>query len=112
MSCAVCGRDQRGYGYGRPKSIDPFSKGQIWSACSIRCLDIIYVRGGDVFNLTHFEKQGIDAASAAAGEYLEQIGKTDLATMTPEEWNSLLSLIFVKTAAEIQRLSDENAVPF
>lgn len=106
MSCVVCGRDARGYGYQRGTAA------MRRRACSIMCLDILVVRGGDVLELTHFEKQAIDAASDAAGSYLEEIGKSDLATLTPEEWRHLLSLVFVRSTAEVQRLADEGAVPF
>lgn len=65
-----------------------------------------------MYDLNHFEKQAVEAASEKAGAYLEEIGKTDLATMTGEEWRQLLSTVFVAATAQIQRLTDEDAVPF
>lgn len=65
-----------------------------------------------MYQLNHFEKKALDAASDKAGTFLEGVGKTDLATMTAEEWRELLATVFVSAAAEIQRLTDEDAVPF
>lgn len=112
MSCTVCHRAARGYGY-TPRRRDPFAEPPApCTACSMRCLDILFRRNGHVLDLPHFEKQALDAASDAAGQHLERIGKTDLATMTGEEWHELLALIFVTAAAKIQRLTEEDAVPF
>lgn len=110
MTCSVCQRAARGYGYRNPAN--PFAAS--FSACSMRCLSIIhnYQKAGIMFDLHHYEKQALGVASQAAGEYLDEIGKTDLATMTGDEWDSLISLVFVKAAAEIQRLTEVNAVPF
>jgi len=110
MTCVVCGRSARGYAYQEPSN--PLAPKL--AACSMRCLEIIYRNGkvGFVFNLNHYENQAVDAASDEAGAYLEEIGKTDLATLTPDEWRNLISLVLVKATAEIQRLTDEKAVPF
>ena len=111
MSCAVCGRATIGLAYQKP-SHDRFNKPPKRRACSMRCLDILFVKGGDVFQLHHFENQAIDAASDAAGEYLEKIGRSDLAQLSQEEWRALLQIIFVRSTATIQRLTEEGAVPF
>lgn len=39
------------------------------------------------------EKAGLDAANEMAGEYLEWLKKTDLATFTPEEFSQLVEVI-------------------
>lgn len=36
--------------------------------------------------IDEFERKALDDAGEAAGAYLDEIGKTDLAAMTPEEW--------------------------
>lgn len=107
MSCAVCGRASRGFGWGFTNDNQPKRR-----ACSMRCLDIIATRRGTMYKLNHFENQAIEAASDKAGAFLEQLGKSDLATMTTEEWRELLKTVFVSATAEIQRLTDEDAVPF
>jgi hypothetical protein len=49
--------------------------------------------------------------SPMAGEYLDSINKSDLAELTPEEWDTLLEVIVgAYTAAELQSAGDE--VPF
>lgn len=65
-----------------------------------------------MYTLNHFEKQALAAASDKAGAFLEAVGKTDLATMSQQEWQQLLATVFVAATAEIQRLTDEDAVPF
>lgn len=57
------------------------------------------------------EVRAAEQASARAGEYLEQIGKTDLATMTPEEWAGFLLHVHAAVADEIRAICDEQ-VPF
>lgn len=110
MSCSVCRRDHRGFQFANPG--DPFRK--LDRACSMQCLDIIthYWRVGDMLNPTKHEKEALLAASDAAGEYLEGIGKTDLATMTQQEWRDFIAVIFERSTGELARLSDAEACPF
>lgn len=109
MSCAVCGRASRGYGF---TSRIGTAKHPRQPACSLLCLDTLYRKDGRVFDLHHWENQGLDAASDAAGEYLDKLGKTDFATMTGEEWRGLLQIVFVRSTGTIQRLATEGAAPF
>jgi hypothetical protein len=46
-----------------------------------------------VVDPTEDEIEAIQAASQPAGEYLESIGKTDLATLDESEWLTLLEVI-------------------
>lgn len=108
MSCAICGRASRGFVFIARWRPDRES----YPACSIRCLDILALEQKNVFKLNHYENQAIEAASDRAGEYLDGLGKTDLAMMTPEEWRTLLETVFIAATGTIQRLADENAVPF
>jgi len=57
------------------------------------------------------EKRAIDAASPAIGEYLEGIGKTDLATMTEGEWMGFLAHAYSCVCDEVAKIH-ENEVPF
>lgn len=108
MSCAICGRASVGYAFVTRWGPDRES----YPACSLRCLDILALEQKNVFKLRHYENQAIEAASDRAGEYLDGLGKTDLATMTPEEWRTLIETVFITATGTIQRLADENAVPF
>lgn len=39
------------------------------------------------------EQAAMDHAGEQAGEYLDALGKTDLAAMSPEEWATLINVI-------------------
>jgi hypothetical protein len=39
---------------------------------------------------TEYEREAIAHGGEQAGEYLETLGKTDLATMTPQEWDTFI----------------------
>lgn len=56
------------------------------------------------------EAKAIEAASPAIGEYLEKIGKTDLALMTEEEWLGFLGHAYVATCEQV-RAQWSDAVP-
>jgi hypothetical protein len=103
-----CGRAPRGFAWhdftraawDRPPAVD---------ACSIACLDIISRRKG--VKPTVEEERAVEQASAKVGEYLEQIGKTDLAAMTSEEWTGFLAHAFTTIAAEVRLIAYEDT-PF
>lgn len=63
-------------------------------------------------DLNRIENEAVAAASNAAGEYLEQIGETDLSRLTPEQWTGFIGHVFKSVAGEVQRLFDEGEVPF
>lgn len=42
---------------------------------------------------TRDEVAAMEAAGVNGGEYLESISKTDLATMTPEEWMTFIECV-------------------
>lgn len=39
------------------------------------------------------EKNALADAGTQGGEYVESLGKTDLATWTPEEWTTFIDLV-------------------
>lgn len=110
----LCGRAPRGFGWSDPSHIDV----KRYPACSLRCLDTLTKhRGTPAMSvatpapLTEKEGFAIMDASPAIGEYLEKLGKTDMATMTEEEWLDFLA--FAHSAiceAKAVRYGDE--VPF
>lgn len=59
------------------------------------------------------ETAAIAAASPMAGEYLESIGKTDLAVLTESEWLTLLQVIITAYQDELARRLDagQHAAP-
>lgn len=81
-TCAVCVRSAVGYGYA------PNQKSSVlWVCDDPECLAIAkdsYAMKQDQF--TRIESLAAGKGGEKAGEFLESIGKTDLATMTPDEW--------------------------
>lgn len=71
----------------------------------------LYRRRKKLDGLTDQDIAAIQAASAPAGEYLESIGKTDLATMTETEWMTLLECIYCTALDKLAELSLDN-IPF
>jgi hypothetical protein len=57
------------------------------------------------------ETAAIAAASPMAGEYLDSIGKTDLATLTDAEWLTLLEVIITAYQDELARRLDQGRHP-
>jgi len=57
------------------------------------------------------EIAAIEAASPMAGEYLESIGKTDLAVLSQAEWLTLLEVIITAYQDELARRLDAGRYP-
>lgn len=80
----LCGRAPGSFAW-HDFSQAPFDRGEPIRCCSTPCLNIVTRRKGQM-NLRVDERQAVKDASSAVGEYLDRIGKTDLATMTEDEW--------------------------
>lgn len=89
MICAVCRREARGFGFdealarvsGRPAVI-----------CSMHCLDIVFREKG-MIDPTPNEQVAMEAGGQLAGEYLDSIGKTDLAALDAAEWATFVEAV-------------------
>jgi len=68
-------------------------------------------RGRGVVDLDQHEAAAIAAASPAAGEYLESVGKTDLAALTRAEWLTLLEVVVTAYQDELARRLDGGRHP-
>lgn len=64
-----------------------------------------------MIDLDEHETAAIAAASPMAGEYLESIGKTDLATLTEAEWLTLLEVVVTAYQDELARRLDAERRP-
>lgn len=105
-----CHRAPRGFAYHRfdlPGNMRPPGV----DACSIDCLSIISTLKGSPEMPDKTEVRAVEAASERVGSYLEQIGKTDLAAMSGEEWQGFLLHAFTCTAEEVRNIVAEE-VPF
>ena len=88
MMCVICRRDARGYGFA-PRYIReeaPDSK-----QCSRRCQNITARLKGMIDPNKH-ETNALAAANISAGAYVEEIGKTDLANWSEQEWATLIDV--------------------
>lgn len=89
MPCAVCRREARGFGF------DPELgrvHGRPGRACSMRCLDLLSEVCG-MIDPTPNERAAIAHGGAMGGEYLESIGRTDLVSLSREEWLTFVEAV-------------------
>ena len=64
-------------------------------------------------SLTNDEYNSIMEASPAIGEHLDSLGKSDMSTMTYEEWLDFLSCVYERiTERNRIRFSGPDGVPF
>ena len=89
MRLCFCGRAARGFAW-HDFSRTPFDRPPPIQACSMKCLDIATRRKGQM-KANIDEQRAIAAASPAIGAFLEDLGKSDLAVLTSEEWIALIS---------------------
>ena len=105
-SLCWCGRRQRGYGYAARRH-DPIT----W-ACSPECSKVSARARSMAHDLDRYEELALQAGGRSAGAYLEEIGKTDLARLTPLEWESFLRLVLIGYADAMRELIRMDRPPF
>jgi hypothetical protein len=52
------------------------------------------------------EQAAMEAGGAAGGAYLEELGKSDLASLSPEEWRMLIEVIVTGYCDTLRELAD------
>jgi Family of unknown function (DUF6511) len=57
---------------------------------------------------TEHEVAAMRAASPTAGEYVESLGKTDLAAFSEDEWLTLIEVIVTAYSDALRDLADRN----
>lgn len=101
MTCP-CGRSPRGFAWHDLHTPGPMRRHPIY-CCSMDCLAIAADKKEEpVTPLNALETGAAHRASAAAGAYLEQLGKTDLAQMTESEWVGFLGHAYTVVAEEVR----------
>ena len=105
--CGICGEENdTGMGYA------PDGKNKILWCCR-ECMEIApHVYGVIPVKASFYAKEARDRASLEGGLFLEKIGKTDLATLTEQEWNDFLDTLFRARAFEFRRLYAGHVPPF
>jgi hypothetical protein len=98
--CAVCRRASGGFTIQEP--------GRVAQFCSHNCMRVYAMLGPD---LAQDETKAAVVGGNAGGEYLDRIGKTDLAALTEVEWQTFCGKIFHGACDELKRQADDR-IPF
>ena len=87
--CAVCHREPRGFGWfdARYRVSDPRRDTSRRRLCSMLCQNLCDGRRGMIVATTN------ERAAMEQGEYLDSLGKSDLAQFSLEEWQTLIEVI-------------------
>lgn len=101
--CTICRRACCGIGFVSPEVRAVF--------CSMKCSEIWMKARTKKEPFTPSEKGAVAAGGKVAGQWLEGIGKTDLAEMTRAEWEEFCGVLFAGVCADLQRQADEG-IPF
>lgn len=110
MTCP-CGRSPRGFAWHDLLTSSGMRRPPIY-CCSMECLHIAARDKEEPMPpLNALEIGAAAKASPAAGEYLDRIGKSDLAAMTEEEWLGFLAHAYAAVADEVRAVWAEE-VPF
>lgn len=108
--CAICRRIEAGVGYSPPPRHS--EKARIIWTCEAdigRAKAVWHMRND---TLARIEREALLAAGDKAGDFLDQMGKTDLAKLSPEEWEAFLSTILEEYGAGVRTRLDADSVPF
>lgn len=106
--CWCCRRHDDGIAY-----IHPTRNGQVWFWS---CHDHIRLAKKAAHmprrELDEYEQEAMRRAGKKAGDYLDAIGKTDLATLTQIEWVTFLRLNLDTFGQSLAELIESHEVPF
>ena len=110
--CCVCRSQSMPLGY-RPSLPIGEALPLIWVCADPICQSLITkVYGMPSEKLVAYEKKAALSAGDAAGQFLDEIGKTDLAAMSQDEWHEFLGHIVLGYQSELQRMIQEDEAPF
>lgn len=105
--CGVCRRRDRGIATKANSKL-------IWVCDDPECLDIATRSGG--MKQQDFDTLEAEAACVGAGDamgaFLDEIGVTDMARMSHEQWAEMCKRGAAGYRAHLKKLVDENAIPF
>ena len=111
--CAICGRQNRGFGYVHQLRPDRFPS---YRFCSMRCLDVGAVlarRKNGVIDKTDMEKKAIKDARRFFAEALTELGLMQaFLDRKPEEIDQLIEACVDGFQDSMQSQSLDNDIPF
>lgn len=112
MKLCPCGREASGFAYD-PRLAGVSADPPI-ASCSYAHLKIISKSKGQIVPLTDTENKAVMATGPIAGEYLDKLGKTDLAQMSYEEWMDFVAHVCDSFLDERAKLfeTQSGGVPF
>lgn len=99
-----CRREAKGFYFQRHKE-----QPRRW-CCSMACLDTAHRLNG-MIDPTQHEIAAIEAASEPAGQYIESLGRTDMATWSRDEWLQFLECVVTGYVDELGKLTQDE-LPF
>lgn len=106
--CAVCRGHAGPNGFVRGRS-----KAPIWACDDPLCISLLKkVHAMTKSELDAYEIKAALTAGELAGEWLDGIGKTDLAALSSEEWEEFLGLIVIGFQSHMRRLIENGEAPF
>ncbi len=105
--CCVC--------RGRDAGLAVKSSGRLrWVCSDADCLDIA-IRSENV-SATEFDKLEAEAAIVGGGDamgaFLDEIGVTDMASLSPEQWAEMCKRGAAGYRQRLKKLVDDGAIPF
>ena len=106
MKCTVCPREAKGFGY-NPKLAG--EDGRAGIACSMKCLNTLKEKQGMMNDATPNETQAVLHGGNMGGEYLDELGKTNLAALSEDEWQQFL---FCVVGGYVEKITAYNDIPF
>jgi hypothetical protein len=111
--CAICHRQPRGFGWFNPhyRLSDPRRDTSRKHLCSRTCQDICHGRKG-MIDPTPNEAEAMTVGGQMGGEYLESIGKSDLATLTETEWDRFIDAVVTGYCDHLRELAAKDRKRF
>lgn len=103
MPVCRCGRETRGFYFQQPVTRGKPEKPKHW-CCSMRCLDAVHKELG-MIDPTEHEIAAIEASSEPAGQYIESLGRTDMATWSRDEWMTFLECVVTGYVDHLQQVA-------
>lgn len=108
--CFICGDPSAGLGW---CPTNAFKARPRWLCDDPRCIhSASKAYGMPTIEQRKHAAEALEVGGQAAGAYLEEIGKTDLAEMTPDEWHTFLERFVAARAEHLRRLAAAFAPPF